>query len=267
LGVRRLVGRPVGLPVSALLGSIGDARAHLYATFHSGRAKEATNYELRATSSEDYSSLVTRHSSLGAPVSRDTLAALSGACARSQVAYERRAGVCSRSNIALGERVAAGMPAGPAEQERAWQRGRALFRLRDHRGLHGRPGATYLAWRLPNAFGPARGHQQRPKGRQKRINRQLADLFTKGMTGNGERIEKRFFASGAAAVRNYELRITNYESKTRGACRPVEIASQWPVGGGGGGGCRVWGTVEAAAYAYLPSGSVSAAAQVSFFGE
>ena len=204
----------------------------------------------------------------GAPISRDTLAVLSGACASSQAAYERKTGVCSRSNIALGERVAASAAIGPAEQERAWQRGRALFRLCDHRGHHGHPGATYLAWRLPNAFGPARGHQQRPKGRQKRINRQLADLFTKGMTGNGERIEKRFYTSAVAAVRKYELRTTDYELKTQSACRSADIARHWPVGGAGRGGCGIWGTVETAAdYTYSRLASASAAEQASFFEE
>ena len=231
LGVRRLVGRPVGLPLSALLGPIGDARAHLYAAFHSGRARGMTNDELRVTNEEGalHSSLVTRHSSLGAPIARDTLAALSGVCARSQAAYERRAGVAARANIALGERVAASCPAGPAEQERAWGHGRALFRLKDYGGRHGRPGAVYLAWRLPNAYGLARGHQTCPKGRQKRINRRLADLFTKGMTGNGAGIEKRFFGTAAAAFKNYELRITNYEWKRRAARRGAAVHPATPV--------------------------------------
>ncbi len=252
LGVPRLAGRPVAVPVAALLGPIGDARAHLYATFHSGRTKEMTNDELRMTNEERAlnSSLVTRHSSLGSPVSRDTLAALSGVCARSQAAYERRAGVAARPNYALGERVAASAPAGPAEQERAWQLGRALFRLRDHRGLHGRPGATYLAWRLPNAYGAARGHQPRPKGQQKRINRQLADLFMKGMTGNGAAtIERRFFGN-AKEITNYELRMTNEEQQARSsrAARPATTTRHWPLAaapdGSGRGGCAVWGTLE-----------------------
>ena len=250
LGVRRLVGRPVGLPPAALLGPIGDARAHLYATFHSGRAKEMTSGELQVTNEERAlnSSFVIRHSPLGMPIARDTLAELSGVCARSQAAYERRVGVASQANIALGERVAAapGAPIGPAEQERAWQQGRALFRLRDHRGHHGRPGATYLAWRLPNAYGPARGHQPRPKGRQKRINRRLADLFTKGMTGNDERIEKRFYPTAAGAIRNYELRIRNEETNARSSFvtrRPSLAPRHWPAGGPGRAGhCCVWAT-------------------------
>jgi hypothetical protein len=38
LGATRLTGRPVALPLSVLLGGIGDFRAQLYAAFHSGRA-------------------------------------------------------------------------------------------------------------------------------------------------------------------------------------------------------------------------------------
>lgn len=211
-----------------------------------------TKYEIRNTNEESApnSYLESRISYLGLPVSRDTLAALSGVCARSQAAYERRAGVAARPNYALGERVAASAPAGPAEQERAWQLGRALFRLRDHRGLHGRPGATYLAWRLPNAYGAARGHQPRPKGQQKRINRQLADLFMKGMTGNGAAtIERRFFGN-AKEITNYELRMTNEEQQARSsrAARPATTTRHWPLAaapdGSGRGGCAVWGTLE-----------------------
>jgi hypothetical protein len=39
LGTTRLTGRPVALPLSVLLGGIGDFRAQLYAAFHSGRSK------------------------------------------------------------------------------------------------------------------------------------------------------------------------------------------------------------------------------------
>ena len=232
LGVSRLVGRPVGVPVAALLGGIGDARAQLYATFHAGRLREgwergAGEQGSRGAGVKSISPApLPPCAPASSPIARDTLADLSGVCPRSQAAYERRAGIVSRANIALGERVSALAPAGPAEQERAWQQGRALFRLRDHRGLYGRAGATYLAWRLPNAYGPARGHQPRPRGQQKRINRHLADLFTKGMTGNGAaRIEKRFFGTAVAAVKARETAAVRY----------------WPLGGGHG---RLWGALE-----------------------
>ena len=177
------------------------------------------------------------------PISRATLAALSGACPRSQAAYERRAGVGARDNYALGERVPGGAaaPVGDTEQERAWRQGRALFRLTDHHGRQGAPGATYLAWRLPNTYGPARGHQQRPKGRQKRINRQLADLFTKGMTGNGRAtIVKRYFAGAAAAFRKVEGVVGGRTS----AHYPITLF--WPDGRTPSG-AGVWRIVESAA--------------------
>ncbi len=262
LGVARLANRPVDVPVAALLGGIGDARAHLYATFHSGRAKENTRYEIRDTNGENaHSYLVSRISYLGPPIARDTLADLAGVSPRSQAAYERRAGIEARSNIALGERVAAGGAISPREQERAWTHGRALFRFKDYRGKQGKPGATYLAWRLPNGYGPGRGHQQRPKGRQKRINRRLADLFTKGMTGNSEaRIERRFFPTAAGAMRNDERRVATPvvrrtdELSARSSLitrhsslvtRHSQLVTRyWPLSGAGRGGVGVWAVTQ-----------------------
>jgi hypothetical protein len=60
LGVTGLSGRPVALPAAALLGGIGAFRAHLYAAFHSSRAKEAPDGEQTM------------------PIARQTLAGLSG---------------------------------------------------------------------------------------------------------------------------------------------------------------------------------------------
>ncbi|MCZ7668741.1 MAG: hypothetical protein M5U34_16855 [Chloroflexi bacterium] len=57
-----------------------------------------------------------------------------------------------------------------------------------------------MAWQLPNSYRVALAH--RPKGRQKRINQMLSDLFMKGMTGNAQQvIEKRYFGDAARAVR------------------------------------------------------------------
>jgi hypothetical protein len=163
LGVRRLGGSPVAVPLDALTGTIGQARAHLYASFHSGRTRA--------------DALTGRPVSRG-PISRRTLGKLSGAAANSQRNYERRAAVGRRPAIALGPPLTAA-----DEHEIAWRRGRALFRLRDQAGRYGRPGVVYLAWQLPNEYtGP---HATLPRGRQKRLNRALADLFHDGMTGNG----------------------------------------------------------------------------------
>jgi hypothetical protein len=180
LGVARLTGQPVALPLTALREGIGPFRAHLYTAFHSGRAKGARG--------------------VGMPVARETLANLSGVGANSQRAYEARVGLTTQANFAIGEAIT------KAEQEeQAWRHGRALFDLRDRKGQQGRAGKTYLAWQLPNSY--VGQHPQRPKGRQKRINRQLQDLVMQGMPGNdGVRQARREPDSGplrAAGKRYY----------------------------------------------------------------
>jgi len=72
--------------------------------------------------------------------------------------------------------------------------------------------SVYSAWQLPNSYlGP---HEQQPIGRQKRINQELADLFMKGMTGNGKGLFREekvyptervrvFHKSGSAAAVSY----------------------------------------------------------------
>jgi len=180
LGVEQLTGRPVALPLDALRKGIGAFRAHLYAAFHSGRAKERSDG--RRTM----------------PIARETLTGLSGVGASSQRTYEARAGVKAQANFAVGEAAARG-----GLEEHAWQQGQALFELKDYRGQQGQQGRTYLAWQLPNSYSGL--HAQRPKGRQKRINRQLKDLVMKGMPGNVENVArkrkpvKRYFADGRSA--------------------------------------------------------------------
>jgi hypothetical protein len=168
LGVTRLSGSPVAVPLAALTGTIGQARAHLYASFHSGRQR---------------ADLLTGRPRPRGPIARATLCQLSGASLNSQRNYERRVRVGRRSAVAIGPLAGAA-----DEHEIAWRRGRALFHLRDDAGRFGRPGAVYLAWQLPNEYtGP---HAALPRGRQKRLNRALADLFHNGMTGNDGSTER-----------------------------------------------------------------------------
>lgn len=199
LGVQRLSAHPVTLPVSVLCAPIGDVRAHFYASFHSSRSSGQQLLPVR-------------------PIARATLEKLTKTSRHTLRAYERRAGVSRQTNFAIGPSIQNGQ-----EQEQAWQRGRALFQFTDHRGLLGRPKVTYSAWQLPNSYrGP---HERLPRGSQKQLNQQLADLSMKGMTGNGEgkgqrsvsgpslggawitgsknQRLRRFFDSGAAAARNY----------------------------------------------------------------
>ena len=172
LEVDRLKHQPVGMPVSVLTKKIGVVRAHLYASFHSGRSD--------------------------APISREKLAELSNVNPRIQRRYEKIAKVKKQTNYAVGQQTNA-----EALQEKAWQQGHATFTLTDFAGKQGQAGKSYLAWQLPNSYaGP---HARLAKGRQKRINQELTDLFMKGMTGNGRDsgLNRRFFDNGRIAAKAF----------------------------------------------------------------
>jgi hypothetical protein len=181
LGIPRLKLQPVALPVSALLEGMGQVRAHFYASFHSSRGKR---------------------DAAAAPIARQTVARISHVPQRTQRFYEKRAKVKTRRNFAVGQ------AANATESETiGWQQGMAAFELKDQDGWHGRKGRTYLAWQLPNNYaGP---HAKQPRGRMKRINRELADLFMKGMTGNDEhpvedkQLPRRFFGNGRLAAKAF----------------------------------------------------------------
>ncbi len=181
LDVWQLKSQPVAIPVNALLQGMGQVRAHLYASFHSGRADEAKQAR---------------------PIARETITAISHINERTQRLYEERAQVRKKRNFAIGPQTS-----DLAEEQIAWRHGRAAFQLKDQDGRHGRKGKTYLAWQLPNSYtGP---HAKLPRGRQKRINRELADLFMKGMMGNDEEMidadwrQKRYFENGRSAAKVY----------------------------------------------------------------
>lgn len=172
LGVERLSGRPVQLPIEALLGGIGQVRAHFYASFHSGRRSEN-------------------------PISRSKLEEITHVPERTQRVYEQTAGVNSQLNIAIGPQYSE-----KEVQERAWRHGRATFNFIDKEGKQGPAGQNYVAWRLPNSYEGC--HEPSPKGRQKKINQQLRELVMKGMRANGrEKVERLFWANGAAAGKGY----------------------------------------------------------------
>jgi len=178
LGVERLSGRAVSLPVETLLGGIGQVRAHFYASFHSGRTGLGFKPQ-------------------GRPISRDRLEQITGVPARTQRDYDRAAGVVRQGNIAVGERYQT-----KNFQERAWCHGRAAFPYLDHDGRFGPAGDKYVAWRLPNNYeGP---HDTGPVGRKKKINRQI-DLVNTGAQGNGlsGRNSKIFHTNGPEAGKAY----------------------------------------------------------------
>ncbi|MBK9055829.1 MAG: hypothetical protein IPL78_34475 [Chloroflexi bacterium] len=207
LGVDRLAGRPVALPVAALVEGIGAFRAHLYTAFHSGRTKESTRGRQVM------------------PIARVTLAGLSGVGASSQRAYEKQTKLKVQANFAVGE-----VATEENRENRAWTQGQAVFELTDYRGQQGRKGETYLAWQLPNSY--LGQHQHRPKGRQKRINRELKDLVMQGMPGNVEGRVRRTQRNGITpmAKRRLSLRPAGkrelYWKRDRTGNGPYEVWQQ-----------------------------------------
>ncbi|MEZ4591894.1 MAG: hypothetical protein R3D55_12255 [Chloroflexota bacterium] len=177
LEIPRLKLRPVALPVAVLRQKIGTVRAHLYATFHSSR---------------------TRPDQAKKPISRETVEQITEVTPRTQRRYERKAKVKRQAQFAIGAAATT-----DNLQVRAWEQGPATFQFKDFKGQQGPQGKSYVAWQLPNSYvGP---HAPQPKGRQKRINQSLTDLFMQGMTGNGQRLSvaRRFFDNGRLAAKSY----------------------------------------------------------------
>ncbi len=171
LDITRLSGRPVQLPVTALTANLRTAKAHLYATFHSGRDT--------------------------APISRHTLSAVTGVPERTQRSYDALASVPRQSNVAVGAIATA-----DTRHEHFAQRPGA-FELIDHKGKQGPAGTRYQAWRLPNSYG--RLHKTCLTGHQKRINRRLRriDLANQRAQGNGATNSKQrlFFDTCSSTLR------------------------------------------------------------------
>jgi hypothetical protein len=167
----RLKGFPVELPIKELLGGIQATRAAFYASFHGGRDQK--------------------------PISRRALEEVSGVAERTQRTYDRVARVKRQQNIAIGEHYSQ-----EKVQERAWDKGRGVFKFVDARGLQGKANGEYIAWHLPSSYQVS--YPRRSRGSRKRLNRKLAVLLMKGITGNSEATVKRvFFPTGALAARAY----------------------------------------------------------------
>ncbi len=173
LGIVPLSGQAIALPVKALLGGIGDVKAHFYASFHGGRKDS--------------------------PISRAALNEVTGVAPRSQLRYEKRAGIVARSQIAVGDRVTA-----VGQEQQAWRHGRALFTLTDFQGQHGKPGRSYLAWRLPNRYDAH--YRCYSRQRTRRLNRAIDLVNLRAQGNDGTRPQRLYFAGGAAAAQAYNRR-------------------------------------------------------------
>jgi hypothetical protein len=177
LGVERLAGRPIALPMTALTDSAAMTRAHFYAAFHSGRP-------------------ATRRGEFATPISRQTLENVTHVPARTQRQYDRMTGIKRKQSLAIGARYSA-----EKLQETAWERQTGAFAFIDHHGRQGDPGRHYIAWQLPNVYRGCHVHARR--GRSKKINQELAikqakerQKSIKCHTGHSALVEKRERGNG-----------------------------------------------------------------------
>ena len=177
LGITRFQHNPVRLTGRQLTASIGDVKAHFYATLHSSRALNGSDN----------------------PISRKTLSKLAGVCDRTQQRYDERVGIEKRQAIGVG-----GAFTTESNQQQIWN-GRSTFKLVDRLGRYGKAGASYVAWHLPNQYGAI--HGSAPSNNRRRLNRELAacsstenssqDLANQRAQGNG--VNRLFLRDGRAA--------------------------------------------------------------------
>ena len=166
LGVDRLEGLPVAVPVWAIWGSHHEAAAAFYAAWHAGRGDDPN------------------------PIGRTALAKLTGAAASTQRTYDHTAEVQRQKNIViLGDATKEGM------QEAAWHFGH-VFRFRDHVGRLGRRGWVYVAASIPSTYHT--GLNTLARGRQRKANK-LIRLVTNGARGKDDQVRTLYYVDGAAA--------------------------------------------------------------------
>ena len=210
LGLERLAGRPVEIPLAVLLGGIGRVRAYFYASFHGSRQSGVDP---------------------GAPISRARLATLTHVPPRTQRFYDGAARVKRIANYAVGADYTT-----ENIRERAWQHGRAVFKFIDHQGKQGHAGCSYVAWRLPNSYAI---DGQASSDKEKRNNKRPVDLVTIGAQGNDRSLQgcprppkTLFHPDGGAAGQAYnrDCNVDAYwpepGNPSRAGSRPVVI---WQV--------------------------------------
>ena len=160
-GVEHLTGRPVRVLLSSICSDVRTLRAHLYASFHSGRNNAA-------------------------PISRLSLETATGVPERTQRVYDQVAGIERQSNIAVGAVVSA------ENRQQHYAQRPGAFELTDKNGKQGDIGKRYLAWRLPNSYSAIHPHTN--TGSVKRTNRNIRHLQRQNQTdlvnlraqGNGQ---------------------------------------------------------------------------------
>lgn len=173
LGLDRLAGRPVAVPVTDLLGGMHSTNAALYAAVVTLRRPR-------------------RHGAGPRPVTRRILAGMTGRAASTQRTYSKTARIEARPNYVI-------LPCGDVDAAGA-------FVMVDHLGLQGQAGRARLARQMPNSYVVPLAAASR--GRQRKINRRLNLVLSEARGYWPEVDYRRIYhdtATGAARAygRNY----------------------------------------------------------------
>jgi len=173
LGLDRLAGAPVVVPVADLLGGMHRAAAALFATVATLRRPRRAGRGPR-------------------PVTRETLAGITGRAASTQRTYSKTAHIEAQPNYVI-------LPSGDVDAPGA-------FVMVDHLGLQGQAGRAHLARQMPNSYVVPLVAASR--GRQRKINRRLNLVISEARGYRPEVDYRRIYhdtATGAARAygRNY----------------------------------------------------------------
>jgi hypothetical protein len=172
LGITRLQGTRVVIPLGDLTGKLTRMRTALHAAFHASR----------------------NHNN---PISRSTLRDLTGISERSQREQSRAYGglIDAQANYSLDK-----VSDSACDQEHAFRYQKKSFNFVDTNGKQGQPGTTYLAHQLPNSY--TGRYRTARHGRKRKINRQLTDnrVMQRARGTGWQQIEPVFYHDGAAVA-------------------------------------------------------------------
>lgn len=197
LGLDRLAGRPVAVPVADLLQGMHRVNAALYAAVVTLRRPRR------------------RGAGRPRPVTRRTLAGMTGRAASTQRTYSKTARIEAQTNYVI-------LPCGDVDAAGA-------FVMVDYLGLQGQAGRARLARQMPNSYVVPLAAASR--GRQRKINRRLNLVITEARGYWPEVDYRRIYhdtATGAARAYGRNHHDDHY----------------WPVGQTAAGAC-LWHMVEA----------------------
>ena len=198
-----LRGRRVNVPYVDFCGGTQQVKATLYATYHGG---------CRASM----------------PKTRRAIRELTGVPERTQAIYDKVAGVKVSYNIGTENEE----PTRENYQRRAWEHGRAAFKLFDLKKRK-----TVIAWRLPNSYDA--DYPQAPRGRQRKHNRRI-NLVIKRQQDHDADIVQMYFPTAKLAERQatrnpeHDRYYPNGRTLTFAASKPAKLK-----------GVNVWEQVSA----------------------